>query len=80
MQCIVCYVSVWGGGREEVTMRCGSKTVLVAFQPNDHVNLLDLSKQGNTTKLNISFPNEKRAAQVRFEPTTYCLRGRCSTH
>ena len=40
------------------------------------------SKQGNTTNLNISFfmKNEKRAAQVRFEPTTYCLRGRCSTH
>ena len=40
------------------------------------------SKQGNTTNLNISFSmeNEKRAAQVGFKPTTYCLRGRCSTH
>ena len=33
-------------------------------------------KQGNTTHLNISFPNEKRAAQVGFKPTTYCIRGR----
>ena len=43
--------------------------------------LLDLhkSKQGNTTKLNISFPNEKTAAQVGLEPTTHCLLGRCST-
>ena len=40
------------------------------------------SKQGNTTNLNISFSmeKEKRAAQVGFKPTTYCLRGRCSTH
>ena len=40
------------------------------------------SKQGNTTNLNISFSmeNEKRAAQVGFEPTAYCLRGRCSTN
>ena len=29
------------------------------------------SKQCNTTNLNISFFNEKRAAQVGFEPTTY---------
>ena len=47
--------------------------------------LLDLhkSKQGNTTNLNIScfsMENEKIAAQVGFEPTTYCLRGRCSTN
>ena len=37
------------------------------------------SKQGNTTNLNISFSmeNEKRAAQVGYEPTTHCLRGRC---
>ena len=45
---------------------------------------LDLhkSKQGNTTNMNISFSmeNEKRAAQVGLEPTTHCLRGRCSTH
>ena len=45
--------------------------------------LLDLykSKQGNTTNLNNSFSieNEKRAAQVRLEPTTYCLLGRRST-
>ena len=45
--------------------------------------LLDLhkSKQGNTTNMNISFSieNEKRAAQVEFEPTTYCLLDRCST-
>ena len=35
--------------------------------------LLDLhkSKQGNTTNLNISFSNEKRAAQVGFEHTAY---------
>ena len=40
------------------------------------------SKQGDTTNLNISFSmeNEKKAAQVGLEPTTYCLRGRCSTH
>ena len=40
------------------------------------------SRQGNTTNLNISFSteNEKRAAQVGLEPTTYCLRGRCSTN
>ena len=40
------------------------------------------SNQGNTTNVNISFSmeNEKRAAQVGFEPTTYCLRGRCSTN
>ena len=46
--------------------------------------LLDLhkSKLGNTTNLNISFSmeNENRAAQVGFKPTTYCLRGRCSTN
>ena len=46
--------------------------------------LVDLykSKEGNTTNLNISFSmeNEKIAAQVGFKPTTYCLRGRCSTH
>ena len=45
--------------------------------------LLDLhkSKQGNTTNMNISFSieNEKRAAQVGLEPTTYCMLGRCST-
>ena len=45
--------------------------------------LLDLhkSKQGNTTNLNISFSieNEKRAAQVGLEPTTYCILSRCST-
>ena len=45
--------------------------------------LLDIhkSKQGNTTNLNISFSmeNEKRAAQVGLEPTTYCLLGKCST-
>ena len=43
--------------------------------------LLDLytyirkSKQGYTTNVNISFSmeNEKRAAQVIFELTTYCL-------
>ena len=40
------------------------------------------SKQGNTTNMNISFSieNDKKAAQVRFEPMTYLLRGRCSTH
>ena len=46
--------------------------------------LLDLhkSKQGNTNNLNIFFSmeNEKRAAQVGLEPTTYCLLGRCSTN
>ena len=45
--------------------------------------MLDLhkSKQGNTTNMNISFSieNEKRAAQVGLEPTTYCLLRRCST-
>ena len=39
------------------------------------MKLLDLhkSKQGNTTNMNISFSmeNEKRAAQVELEPTTY---------
>ena len=35
------------------------------------------SKQGN---LNSYLSNEKRAAQVGFEPTTNCLRGRCSTN
>ena len=49
-----------------------------------HVNApLDLHKwkQGNPTNLNNSFSieNEKRAAQVGLEPTTYCLLGRCST-
>ena len=48
-----------------------------------HEKILDLhkSKQGNTTNLNNSFSmeNEKRAAQVGLEPTTYCLLGRCST-
>ena len=36
---------------------------------------------GNTTSLNNSFSkeNEKRAAQVGLESTTYCLLGRCST-
>ena len=40
------------------------------------------SKQGNTTNLNVSFSveNGKRTAQVGFKPTTYCLRGRCSTN
>ena len=44
--------------------------------------LLDLiNKQGNTTNLNNSFftENEKRAAQVGLESTTYCLLGRCSS-
>ena len=45
-----------------------------------HVNLPDQSKQGNATKLNCSFSNEKRAAQVGFEPTTYCLPGSHSTN
>ena len=38
------------------------------------------SKQGNTTNLNSSLFEEERAAQVRFKPTTYYLRGRCSTN
>ena len=38
--------------------------------------------KANTTNLNNSFftEKEKRAAQVGFEPTTYCLLGRCSNH
>ena len=39
---------------------------------------MNLSVFIKTTNLNCSFPKEKRAAQVGFEPTTYCLRGRCS--
>ena len=45
--------------------------------------LLDLhkSKQGDRTNQNsFSMENEKRAAQVRFEPMTYCLGGRYSTN
>ena len=38
-----------------------------------------ISKQGDRTNLNISFPIEKIAAQVGFEPTTNCLQDRCST-
>ena len=38
-----------------------------------HVNCQTYSKQGNTTNMNISFSNEKRAAQVGFKPMTYCL-------
>ena len=37
------------------------------------MNLSDLSKQDKTTKLNISFPTKKRAAQVGFKPMTYCI-------
>ena len=39
------------------------------------------SKQGNTTNLKIYFSmeNEKRAAQVGFQPTIYCLLDKCST-
>ena len=56
---------------------CNEKSAIYSI----YMELLNLhkSKQGN---LNISFSmeNEKIAAQVGFEPTTYCLRGRCSTN
>ena len=41
--------------------------------------LLD-PKMSNITNLKSSLFKEKRAAQVGFKPTTYCLRGRCSTN
>ena len=54
---------------------------MVLQEPSWKLLELHKSKQGNTTNMNISFSieNEKRAAQVGLEPTTYCLLGRCST-
>ena len=60
--------------------RCGIYIVHVLYvgtvRPTVHVYVRK-SKQGNTTNLIIIFfesvQNERRAAQVGFKPTTYCL-------
>ena len=45
-----------------------------------NVNFLDLNKVKQDKNLNCSFPNEKGAAQVGLETTTYYLLGRRSTN
>ena len=67
---------VWVRGNERVSERVNEEG-----KEKRMVGVHDLHQSKATTNLNtLSTENEIRAAQVRFEPTTHCIRGKCSTN